>query len=159
MRLAAAALLLSACQAQLPAATVAAPAGQQRWLPFCAYDLASPSQARAELDGYFAPDGTDCVPVEYGDLYQFGLGLPGGDLFELTVPRAGIRMGSPVPPAPPDAAFYGEFGGRVCTDWVGEVLVQGDLPHWSVYVDVTCPALGVRVQGQFWGWPAATPAS
>lgn len=157
MRLAAAALLLAACQAPQPPSRVSAPAAE-RWLPFCAYDLSSPVQARAELDGYFAPDGTDCVPVEYGDLYQFGLGLPGGDLFKLTVPRSGMELGLPVAPAPPTAAFYGEFGNRVCTDWTGEVLVQGDLPHWSVYVDVTCPELGVRVQGQAWGWPAGTPA-
>ncbi|MFI5229216.1 MAG: hypothetical protein ACHQWU_09115 [Gemmatimonadales bacterium] len=146
-------VFLAACGTAPPAETqvvVRPPPAPRR--PFCAFDMAQPEPLAGALAGYFGP-GIDCVPPEGGDAFTLGFGLH-SDVYVLTVERTAIRLGDSMPFVGAAHLFATVGDAPACVDWRGEVVIDGDLPAWSVYIDATCSdAPNIRLQGQFWGWP------
>jgi hypothetical protein len=110
--------------------------------PFCSYALSAPDALAGDLDGYFGPDGVDCVPPD-GDpsVFRFAFGFGAH--------RAVVRAPRPIPLG--DALVPAALvdGSNDCGGWL---RVERDVPDWSLELDLTCD--GAHLVGWFGGaWP------
>lgn len=136
------ALLLAGCTFQVDPVPVSPVA--------CAYDVRSPVVAAGALGSSPGPDGMRCVPPAKGDLFSVHLSWDSGEMI-LAIPRDKIRVGTNLPIGA-NALLYGRTDTLDCVEWTGDVIVQGDLPHWGVRVEAACFATPTfRIVGQFEG--------
>ena len=124
------------------AAAVATPS------PFCTYDTTAPTATAGDVSYSSRAPGVDCVAPEPGAVFSLGFAARGWWL-QFDAPRYAVKVGEAQPIAFGAASLLVVQGEASCFQWSGTFTVMSDLPQWSIFIDATCKASGLRVVGQW----------
>lgn len=119
--------------------------------PFCVYDTTAPTTTSGAVSYDSRAPGVDCVPPELGGVFSLGFAADGWWL-QFDAPRYAVKVGDAQPIAFSAASLLAVQGEASCFEWTGDYEVVSDLPAWSIFIEATCKASGLRVVGQ-WSAP------